>query len=62
MTLIKTPMYTFYFFLNQAIYLQISLFQNTFPYVHKGSNTNTKFVYNMGTNVWNRKNMALLYI
>ena len=44
------------------MYMQISLLQNTFPYVHKGSKTNTKIVYNMCTNVWKCKNMAVLYV
>ena len=30
-------------------------------YVHKGPKTNTKKVYNMCTNVWKCKNVALLY-
>jgi hypothetical protein len=60
--LLKHPYIHFIFAKIKQYTYKISLLQNIFPYVHKGPKTNTKIVYNMCTNVWKCKNMALLYV
>ena len=61
MSLIKTPMYRFYFAkIKQYIY-KSHCFKIHFHTYTKGPKTNTKIVYNMCTNFWKCKNMALLF-